>query len=327
MKWHRDLKKVAEQEGFDNVRLEHGGKHPKLVLSHGGNIRKVTVPGTPSDVRSIHNVRRDLQRVARSLAPPAMSPPAMSPPDMSPPVEAPVIEAPVIEAPAIIAAKPKAPDVLYHFTTSAHLPWIIRDGALAPPPPNYLDAKLGRDFLYATTSPHGDKAATAFVAYAADYRAGTTLRVRFAFPGDGWRPWREACEEEGRTVMLKGLPLYAAHCGENPDNWFVRSDPLSLDDCYGAHVRSYTSHRWVELGAVDLSEAAVIGFETTEKTNLRGADGIPLPDGTYFGVHFGRKIYFAERRDFENGVTAYFPASANAEPLLDRVEPLKARAN
>jgi len=325
MRWHRDVKRIAAEHGFDNARLEHGGKHLKLVLGD----RKITVSNTPSDVNALKQVGRDIRRAAKPVPPNVVVAPTS---DIEAPTIVPaMVEAPVVEAPAIVPATPKVPDVLYHFTTSAHLPWIIGDGALTLPPTNALERTFGRDYLYATSSPNGDKCSTAWTGYTDTYREGISLRVRFAFPGDGWRPWREVLEESGQQYYIKGLPMYAAHCGENPDNWFLRWEPLSLDDCYAAHCRAYTSHRWVELNSIDLSDAAVIGFTIPANARVLTRDAgkqFELADGrtVFFGVHFGRRIYFANRQDYPEGFVGYCPAMAD-ETLLDVVTPLKAGAH
>lgn len=48
-------------------RLEPGGRHASLVIQHQGIERRVVLPGSPSDARSIDNSRADVRRVCREM--------------------------------------------------------------------------------------------------------------------------------------------------------------------------------------------------------------------------------------------------------------------
>jgi hypothetical protein len=48
-------------------RVEWGTKHPALVMRVDGIERRVILPGSPSDPRSLMNVRSRVRRIAREM--------------------------------------------------------------------------------------------------------------------------------------------------------------------------------------------------------------------------------------------------------------------
>lgn len=48
-------------------RVEDGSKHPVMVLRVDGIERRVFLPGSPSDTRSLLNVRSLVRRIAREM--------------------------------------------------------------------------------------------------------------------------------------------------------------------------------------------------------------------------------------------------------------------
>jgi len=71
--------------GIEEYRVEHGGKHPKLVFMHQGQVRNYILSGSPSDHRALRNMVHDLRGLlgltaARSAAA-AAPPPPLPPPD------------------------------------------------------------------------------------------------------------------------------------------------------------------------------------------------------------------------------------------------------
>lgn len=75
---------------------------------------------------------------------------------------------------------------IYHFTSSAHLPRIMRARELRP----FAAGNL-RGFVYATESANGDRTATVSMSRAAQeaYREGTLRRVRLTLSADDFEPW------------------------------------------------------------------------------------------------------------------------------------------
>jgi hypothetical protein len=52
--------------GIYDYEIAQGGKHPQIHWGANGTRRFYAVPGTPSDVRSVHNVRADIRRLLRA---------------------------------------------------------------------------------------------------------------------------------------------------------------------------------------------------------------------------------------------------------------------
>jgi len=57
-----EVEKLMSAADVDGWGIEAGGKHPKVVYMAKGKEYAIVVPGTPSDVRSIHNTKADLRR-------------------------------------------------------------------------------------------------------------------------------------------------------------------------------------------------------------------------------------------------------------------------
>lgn len=49
------------------ARMEHRSKHPAIVLTLGGQTRKVFLSTSPSDHRAILNAKTELRRILREL--------------------------------------------------------------------------------------------------------------------------------------------------------------------------------------------------------------------------------------------------------------------
>lgn len=53
---------MLSEAGFGH-RIEHGGRHPRIVIDCGNVTRFYVIPGSPSDRRSNLNARSDLRRM------------------------------------------------------------------------------------------------------------------------------------------------------------------------------------------------------------------------------------------------------------------------
>jgi hypothetical protein len=60
------LRELANWPGVDHE-IRHGGKHPRIVLTHRGASRFVTFSGTPSDRRGVLNKISDVRTTLRAL--------------------------------------------------------------------------------------------------------------------------------------------------------------------------------------------------------------------------------------------------------------------
>jgi hypothetical protein len=235
-------------------------------------------------------VRRDLERAARAQMTPTPTRIMVAPP-VAPLVPEPV---PVVDAPPLAPVAPAGPD-LFHFTSSANLPRIIEAGELRP---------MNTKYLWATTSPDGDRASHGYHHETAKaYRAGALARIRFAMPVDGFRPWREVVD----PADVARLERLASYVGQDARCWYAKIGTLSLDECYGAHGRGYDSRRWIELGATDTSAANV------EYVYVADAEH----PGVYCAVIIGDRVYYTNIDDNGGGSEYVVGAMSAADFLAD----------
>jgi hypothetical protein len=94
---------------------------------------------------------------------------------------------------------------LYHHTTSAHLPLIIRSAELRPGAPLGNFAK--REFVHATDNPVGDRTACGFWTWHSAYDRGRIQRVRFTLGRADFEPWHDVLARypEWTPDMIKHL--------------------------------------------------------------------------------------------------------------------------
>jgi hypothetical protein len=140
---------------------------------------------------------------------------------------------------------PSAP-LLYHFTDSARLPWILRDQSLKPGSNNIGD--FPDDFLWATPDPLGDPTASSAVNPAA-YRNGDIAAVRFTLSADDFTPWDEMKMShprwQARHIAL--LERSAIEMGTSPKQiaeWQCRVEPLASDRWLAVEFRTWRNPRW-----------------------------------------------------------------------------------
>jgi hypothetical protein len=205
----QEIRSYAAKVGLEVVRFEKRSKHDAAILSNGRRSRFITLSATPSDFRTGYAVERDIRKVARELR-------------EQEPTPAPVIEQlapephrPWLAPPVEIATEPKpAPlAIVYYYTTSAALPFIMQR--------DYLHDLNDRD-LHATESKNGEKTDTGKYRNGNGgrdpYRAGAVQRVRFA--------------------------VHAEDFTHNGGDDYTRTDPLPLDRVIACDVRSYLGHKW-----------------------------------------------------------------------------------
>jgi hypothetical protein len=129
---------------------------------------------------------------------------------------------------------------VYHFTDTAHLPWILRDGVLRAAENNPGPS----DFLWATTDQRGDQTAT--VHFGNVYREGIAGLVRFTLHARDFEDWRElAARTPGWTAQFtECLEQAARDAGSNSANWRARVKPLLRTDWVEIASRSYRDKVW-----------------------------------------------------------------------------------
>ena len=195
------------------VTFDYGSKHRFATLSDGRERRRVTFSATPSGDRAIDHVRADVRRVVRDMRlRTAVAPlaPVIEQPKPKPTFS--WLADPAAEPLPEIVRPPEA-EIVYHYTTSASLPFI-------------LGRKLvhdchGRD-LHATESRNGEKTTTGTYRLANrgvdPYREGVVQRVRFA--------------------------VYASDFKKIGPDEYIRAEPLPLDRVIACDVRHYLGHKW-----------------------------------------------------------------------------------
>ena len=207
-----EIRSYAEKLGLRVERFEKRSKHDAAILSNGRRSRFITLSATPSDVRARYAVQQDMRKIARELREQESKP---APQVIEPPKPKPTftwLAEPVVEPLPEIVRPPEA-EIVYHYTTSASLPFI-------------LGRKLvhdchGRD-LHATESRNGEKTTTGTYRLANrgvdPYREGVVQRVRFA--------------------------VYASDFKKIGPDEYIRAEPLPLDRVIACDVRHYLGHKW-----------------------------------------------------------------------------------
>ena len=116
---------------------------------------------------------------------------------------------------------------LYHFTTSCHLPRIIRSGGLTVP--RYTSGHGHRDFIWATADPNGERtAAGAIGTWGKAYRDGDFLKVRLTLDGDGFAPWRDVISHHWSPAWIDRYEATARGCRQSTETWQCRENDLPL---------------------------------------------------------------------------------------------------
>ncbi len=176
----------------------------------------------------------------------------------------------------------------YHHTSLAHLPFILRDGALRPlPAPTAAFGTLKVPpvaYLWATTSATGDRTTSIWAA-----QQDGMVPVRIAFPPDRFVPWGDIrARETGMAARYnEALQIAASRVGQDHGGWLARFGPLSMIDA----VQVEAKHRDDRWSRVDLDR---------DDIDLTTRDGRAVLRFPLFGVWWQ-----AERRPFPSGHLGY----------------------
>lgn len=209
--------------------------------------------------------------------------------------------------------------VVYHFSDTVHLAWIVARGELQPSIIKHTPLGFNTH-LWATINPEGDR---------------TALPLREIHGGDGGRDWRD-----GKFWLLRFtlpadrfLSLNETQQFENwdlPDvdklldfdrreydvvgeyTWRLRRDPLQLRDVIKIEATSYDSHETERWWPLDLADLKV----------LRTSD----PDR--LGIRVGRRKRFYSERikddDYHPGAVRYVPwVAPTAEQIKEYIQDLE----
>jgi hypothetical protein len=172
--------------------------------------------------------------------------------------------------------------VVYHFTTSMPLPWIVSNKALCPMPAT--DVGIGYSkLIWATAKRTGEKTSTAkfmLQALKRAWQADMFRIIRFTISAEHFDTWAETVRREGWTereeFLLRRDDMWrrfeAGH-----DLWHCRPTPLPLGNVRNVEVRA-CGDRWRRL---ELNPDCVVPAKKKP-----GRMGYRFPDG---------KILFADR--------------------------------
>jgi hypothetical protein len=169
-------------------------------------------------------------------------------------------------------------DLVYHFTDTARLPWILRSGELRPGS-NKIGELPDPDFLWATTDSRGDRTASSSL-QSEHYRSGRARMVR-TLRADDFEPWREAVSRfpAWKTAHVEMLERVAKRL---PVTWCCRTEPLPRSRWVAIDTRSYVDKTW------RLFDGSV----------MDGHDG-------YLGVEIAGKQFFSLQKRKPGAATGY----------------------
>jgi hypothetical protein len=207
---------------------------------------------------------------------------------------------------------------VYHFTSSMHLPRILRDGELRPLTITEARIKYERslasfgapampstDFLHATSDCRYEPTATP--EYWTDgYEDGQWARVRFTLEADDFEPWLEVAQRNGFTEhQIKKLKDLGRKRGSDTRQWVCREKSLSVSRVVAIHTQDrINGDEWRLLceGGTEARTYSVTGTEI-------------------MGVDIGKVNFWSKRFDSDQGVDGYDPVKVTATRQFEQVQP------
>jgi hypothetical protein len=139
-------------------------------------------------------------------------------------------------------------DLVYHYSDSARLPWIVEAGELRPGHKQAPNHPLA--LLWATVSPQGDPTASAFCdAFRAGYRMGTIALVRFALDPADFEPWGAGISQRHPEWTAARIREFECETRKRFGDkliayWRVRADPLPLSRVLRIEIKRYHRNTW-----------------------------------------------------------------------------------
>jgi hypothetical protein len=133
-------------------------------------------------------------------------------------------------------------DFVYHFTDTAHLPWILRTAELRPGA-NRIGGYPDPDFVWATINKLGSRKA---VGSGPSYRAGCTQLVRFTLHATDFEPWRRIVQRYPAWTPDQ-IERLEQSGGEPSTLWYCRTDPLLRSRWIEIATKAYTNGTWRSL--------------------------------------------------------------------------------
>lgn len=181
--------------------------------------------------------------------------------------------------------------IVFHYTDTARLAWILHDGELHPG-----RCRVGGfpdpDFLWATTSLQGDRTASAGIG---GFREGVVRLARISLSADAFSPWKVAADEHpdwtpDHVSRLEETAIRVGASKADIAGWFCRTSALPTSAFVSVETRSWSNKNWKPL---HLTDDTVIYAKQGEKVAA--------------GVEIDGVKYFAERVEGPDGRRGYGP--------------------
>lgn len=178
---------------------------------------------------------------------------------------------------------------VHHFTDTGRLPWILREGILRPGA-NRLGGFPEPDFLWATTSPIGDRTASASLDA---LRSGLVRFVRFTLRARDFESWPAITKAHPAWTPAQVARLEQAARGQSqPGDWRCRPLPLPREAWLEVATRGYVDKTWQPL---DPHLKPTVLEPETLAVELKGKVYASKQVGTLFGAT-GYSVSVGERR-------------------------------
>jgi hypothetical protein len=165
---------------------------------------------------------------------------------------------------------------LYHFTSTARLPWILSSSELQPGA-NAVGKFPNPEFIWATTDYRGSRTA----AIGPGYRDGTWLLVRLTLSADDFEPWARipSLYPTWTPEAVERLERSGRKMGDDPAQWWCRAGSLPLSRIVAIETKAYRASNWAALcsreiiGSPDGALGIVIGGTMFFSTQFKESDG------------------------------------------------------
>jgi hypothetical protein len=174
---------------------------------------------------------------------------------------------------------------VYHFTDTARLPWILKDGWLRPSDNHVI---YPRDFLWATTDERGSRSSSVLAPKTKGaYCDGRVALVRFTLASEAFIPWPmilDAYPEwtESHRLLLEKT---ARQMGDTAiENWRCRAEPIGLSCVIAVHAKAYVG-AWKKL-------------ESPASVRVSGHPDV-------LGVRIGGRSYFSRQKSLGYKLKGY----------------------
>ena len=159
--------------------------------------------------------------------------------------------------------------IVYHFTDTARLPWILDSGELRLSGAAQAGGYPGPDFLWATTNKNGSRTAAALCPNSGlggntpcnlGYKTGKVWLVRFTLDAADFEPWPEVTKRFPAWTPDTIKRHDTMHHGDNPAEWRTCCEPLGQSRWLAIDARTYLDPVWRQ---VDLDTEPLSGTSET----------------------------------------------------------------